>query len=113
MNNLLYSGSFLFDIREDAFAFTLKHLESNVAPLFSIMGNNWARVLMACCLSSKLVKENIWRTAGLLGQQKKELQQTVPVMRHAASMGPLPSGAAWCRGAKGRGNFKAYQGKIL
>ncbi len=90
LNNLFYSGSFLFDTREDAFALTSTHLESIVAPLFSIMANNYARVLMAGCLSSKLVKENVWRPAGY-GTTTEGIQQSGPAMRQCCiKMGPLP-----------------------
>ncbi len=56
LNHLINSGAFLFGSHEDAFAFTLNHLELNVASLFPITGNDYARVLMAGCLAASLLK---------------------------------------------------------
>ncbi len=99
LNNLFYPGSFLFVIHEDALAFTQTNFESNVALLFSIVGNSCARVLMAGCFKqqarSKRTPGNQW-----VRTKREGTQQNRPVMAPMLHQdGPLHLGAAWCCGA--------------
>ncbi len=88
--NLFYPGSFLFGTHEDALAFARTYSESNVVLFFSVMGNNGARVLMAGCLSSQLVKRNKKGFSKMGGGHAPRLY----------SDGSPSSDAAWCCGAK-------------